>query len=285
MTWLRIEDNMLDHPKWRRAISLGGDEALVVWLRLLSWCSRNLTDGHVPADMVSEVARVRYGVTRSRAIQALVTAGLLTCETDLSVTLVDYLQRNPSASQVRESRLRKTEAQRNRRNARADAVPQPRSEAGACSVPIPSHPIPSQSQRERDPERAREPDPPSSPTVTEIRPLRPSRREQEPALTEPATHTRIPPGWSVPEPLYGEAIAAGVTRAGLDDAVRYWRGRKLGGEWFTIEDFFRAKFASIRSSEERARFSTHQRAGPGGMAAKQHNPGISGFESFQKDDI
>lgn len=76
--------------------------------------------------------------------------------------------------------------------------------------------------------------------------------------TEPPTHIRIPEGWNAPEELFAEAFAAGVTRAGLEEAVQYWRGRKLGGEWFTPEDFFRGKFAAIKIREEKSRFAEQQ---------------------------
>jgi len=80
----------------------------------------------------------------------------------------------------------------------------------------------------------------------------------EPEQTDPALHIRIPVTWKVTEEFFAEAYAAGVTRSGLEEAVRYWRGRKLGGEWFSIEDFFRGKFASIKIREEKARFAAHQ---------------------------
>lgn len=87
-------------------------------------------------------------------------------------------------------------------------------------------------------------------------------------LSEPTTHDRIPEGWNAPDGLFAEAYAAGVTRGGLEEAVRYWRGRKLGGEWFSIEDFFRGKFAAIKIREESARFAEQQRAAPKGGLRK-----------------
>jgi hypothetical protein len=88
-----------------------------------------------------------------------------------------------------------------------------------------------------------------------------------PEQTDPALHIRIPEGWTPGEGLYAEAFAAGVTRAGLEEAVRYWRGRKLGGEWFSPEEFFRGKFAAIKLREERTRFSAHQDSKSGPRAA------------------
>jgi hypothetical protein len=250
MTWLRLDDGMLDHPKWIRAIALGGDEVVTVWLRLLSWCSRNLTDGHVPGDMVAQVAQLKAGIKRSKALRALEEARLITRGEGEEITIVDYLERNPSASQVRAERERKIEAQRKRRLGAREAELHATTEAEPCSVPSHPHPIPSPEREERA-----------------------LGNDIEPEQTEPATHIRIPEGWTPSAELFAEGIAAGVTRSGLEEAVRYWRGRKLGGEWFSIEDFFRGKFASIKIREEKARFAAHQernaqsapRASPGGF--------------------
>lgn len=180
MSWLRLEDNMLDHPKWRRALRDGGDEVFATWVRLVSWCSRHLTDGVVPADMVAEVAEVR-SVERSRSIRALADAGLIEfsrgAESDLTalsrgadVIVTGYLERNPSREQVLTERSRRSESQRNRRVAAPEArlqrgtVP-PCNEVPARPGPARPDPVP----RERS--GARAPEPPSSPTITEIRPI------------------------------------------------------------------------------------------------------------------
>jgi hypothetical protein len=76
----------------------------------------------------------------------------------------------------------------------------------------------------------------------------------EPDQTEPASYTRIPEGWQVTEEFYSEAGLAGVTREALDEDVAYWRGRKLGGEWFDIEQFFRAHFPRLARRRETEAF-------------------------------
>lgn len=83
----------------------------------------------------------------------------------------------------------------------------------------------------------------------------------EPDLTEPATHTRIPDAWKPSAEFYGEATLAGVTRDLLDEDVAYWRGRKLGGEWFTIEQFFRAHFPRLAKRRETESFKATRRGG------------------------
>lgn len=279
MSFTRDDDDMLDHPKWRRALRDGGDGALLVWWRLRAWCARRLTDGVIPADMVSEIACLERSKSRARALQALIEHELCAQRADGALEIVGYLDRNPSKAQVLAARaagIERKQKHRDRvaasREAQRPANDTPRDASTTQSQSQ------SQSQSQGREERARgpEPEPDSAPEHTVVRELQPSRREQEPALTEPLTHTRIPPAWSVTEAFYGEAIAAGVTRDGLDEAVRYWRGRKLGGEWFTIEDFFRAKFASIRSSEEKSRFAAAAaaRAGPRRYGHQQRDEGV-----------
>jgi hypothetical protein len=170
VSWLRLEDNMLDHPKWRRALRMGGNDVVATWVRLVSWCSRNLTDGRVPADMVAQVAEVR-SVERSRSLRALADAGLIqfshgsdtgltSCSPGSDVLVTDYLQRNPSRSQVLEERSRRSESQRKRRGAHDEAGTvtghAKTSEADCNEVPArpgPSH-IDLREEEERDLPRA-----------------------------------------------------------------------------------------------------------------------------------
>lgn len=85
---------------------------------------------------------------------------------------------------------------------------------------------------------------------------------------EPATITFLPEGWEPAPAFVAEATAAGITPGELGEAVKYWAGRKLGGEWRSPEAFFRGKFASIRTRAEKVRFVAHQeRASPGARAS------------------
>ncbi len=158
MTWLRDDDDMLDHEKWRRALRDGGDGALLVWARLRAWCSRRLTDGVIPADMVDEVAEIGRSRARARALRALVEHGLCARRACGSLAIVGYLERNPSRARVLEERDRRSEAQRKRRlggnvtghaptseppvNPERDEVP---------SRPVPSRPL-SLTHEEQPPE-------------------------------------------------------------------------------------------------------------------------------------
>lgn len=149
MTWLRLEDNMLDHPKWRRAIRLGGDSVLAVWVRLVSWCSRNLTDGVIPADMVHDVAETRGDRSRRRALDALVESSLLARDEQGRCTINDYLERNPSRAEVLADRAKRAQAQKSRRLGPAvtgHAETSDPERNGVPSRPVPSHPIPPSDQ-------------------------------------------------------------------------------------------------------------------------------------------
>lgn len=230
MSWFRIDDGMLDHPKWKRAIRTGGDAALHLWLALGTWCSRHLTDGKVPADMLGEIPGPRGKRTQERAWRALTEASLIVRHIDGSVLVHDYLHYNPSRDDV----LAERERWRGRKQKQRvpDIVPPGHSRDPRGRHDVPSRPLP-------------------VPGLSLY-------AGAAPELTDPGTHIRIPAAWVVTEELYSEATMAGVTRAGLDEAVKYWRGRKLGGEWFSIEDFFRGKLAAIRSREEKTRFVVHQ---------------------------
>ena len=178
MSWSRDDDDMLDHEKWRRAIREGGADALLIWFRLRAWCSRRLTDGEIPADMVTEVGEV-IGKTRLRALRALVDAALLARRDDGGFTIVDYLQRNPSRAQVLQERDRRAEAQRKRRSSRdvtghAVTSEPPRNEVP--SRPVPSRPV----SLSNESEDTRAPDVPDVPGLEIVHPgpLQPSKRER-----------------------------------------------------------------------------------------------------------
>lgn len=137
MGWTRNDDDMLEHEKWQRAIRDGGDGVLLLWTRLTSWCSRRLTDGAVPGDLVDGVAQIGKSKVRAKQLRALVDARLLAwCDpaddtTSLRRGLVEplprprqerdvlvvvgYLQRNPSRDKVVTDRERRAQSQQNRR--------------------------------------------------------------------------------------------------------------------------------------------------------------------------
>lgn len=86
--WVRIDDSFYDHPKF---VNLSM-ESVGLWVSLLAWSNRNLTDGQVPAKVAD-----RFGVDPAE----LVAAGLV--EQDLiHLTIVNYGDYQPTAAEIRE---------------------------------------------------------------------------------------------------------------------------------------------------------------------------------------
>jgi hypothetical protein len=107
VSWIKLDDRLLAHPKFVRAERLAGSTALHLWLGLLAYCKQRLTDGFVPADMLAAIdgPAPRW---RARALDALVSVGLVHREPD-GVRLHDYLAQNESRQAIetkqRERRL------------------------------------------------------------------------------------------------------------------------------------------------------------------------------------
>jgi hypothetical protein len=114
MAWLRIDDQFFSHPK----VLAAGNEAIGLWVRLLTWSGAHLTDGFVPfhATILFQNRALKRNLTR------LVKVGLLH-ETEGGYNIHDYLEWNPSASQVLDEREKNAaRARRHRkRNAKRNA--------------------------------------------------------------------------------------------------------------------------------------------------------------------
>ncbi|HEU4582675.1 MAG TPA: hypothetical protein VFS67_30670 [Polyangiaceae bacterium] len=230
MSWLRIDDDMLDHPKWVRALRDGGPEALEIWMRLCAWCSRHLTDGEVPADMVDEVARIGRSKSRARALQALIACGLCTRHAHDehtpstrrahdALTIVGYLERNPSAASVRAERERRAKTQQDYRDRRRVTGHAPVTVTAALSPrdDVPSRPVPSRPdpQECEDPERARAAnDTPPNPNPTRSSGVRPV--PEVPGLTVVGAPAEPHPG-----PLGPSRRDQGDPAAGIPPGLRY----------------------------------------------------------------
>jgi len=98
MSWFRIDDNFYSNAKVLEA----GNAAVGLWLRGGAWTSSHLKEGFIPL----AVAR---SLGSSREISALLHAQLWS-EVDGGYLMPDYLDYNPSAAQVEESRRVKHEA-------------------------------------------------------------------------------------------------------------------------------------------------------------------------------
>jgi hypothetical protein len=97
-TYIKVHDGMPDHPK----IDGLSDAAFRLLVTTWCWCSRHLTDGHVPA-----ATWKKRGTARTRG--QLVAAGLVE-EVTGGVRMHDYLQHQRSADEVAELRRKKQEA-------------------------------------------------------------------------------------------------------------------------------------------------------------------------------
>lgn len=262
MSWLRQDDDMLDHEKWRRAIRDGSDGVLATWFRLSSWCSRRLTDGLVPADMVDQVAELAGSKTRAKCLRALIDARLLAwCapgEDSLAIrrgdaeptprarregddlAVVAYLKRNPSREQVTKERDRRAKAQKDYAD-RKKLMHQP---------PIgPSHLEPDD---DRDTDAA-----PSRPVPSRPAPVDPNidtRAIEYGATTQGPEWLQFPEGFKWSDATQAEATIAGVTAAQLQEHVNYWTLHRWSVPCTNLDGELRRCIPDIRTRAEKKRY-------------------------------
>lgn len=118
MPWSRVDDGWSDHPKVI-GLSLA---AKGLWLVGLSYASRNLTDGLVPAAVC-----YREGSPDEvqDAMNQLIDAGLWSWEGERHVRIHDFLEYNPSKAQVEAERTKTKERVANWREKRKAEDPAP----------------------------------------------------------------------------------------------------------------------------------------------------------------
>lgn len=92
MPWFKVDDGLAFHAKTVAA----GNAAMGLWVRAGSWCSQQLTDGHIPLHMVKQLGRVSEA-------ERLVTAGLWDTTGD-GYKFHEWDQRNPTRSKVEHER-------------------------------------------------------------------------------------------------------------------------------------------------------------------------------------
>jgi len=111
VSWARLDDACTDHLKLRRA----GTAGLALWTASIVWCSRHLTDGFIPADMLHDIWRpVGESFDAHAACARLVAAGLWD-DVDGGWQVHDYLDYNPSREEVMRAREQAADRQRRRR--------------------------------------------------------------------------------------------------------------------------------------------------------------------------
>lgn len=148
MTWFKIDDAFPEHPKWA---DLEDDPELwsasmSLWMAIGCYCARNLTDGFISE---ARCRRVTPLVTSrvTDALSALVGAGFLRI-VEGGYQMHDYLEYNPSKSEVKRKREQRAKRQKKyrdkQRNASTDAstdgVTDESSDASTNTPPGPARP-------------------------------------------------------------------------------------------------------------------------------------------------
>jgi hypothetical protein len=139
-----VDDGILDHPKFIRAVRKAGSAAIHLWLGLMSWSKQQLSDGVIPVDVVPAVngPPPRW---RGRALEALIAEKLVERVSDSELRLHDFLDWNKSREQITlESASRKQAAK-----ARRDRLRQ-HGEGGVTAERSPSDVVPTTERRRTD---------------------------------------------------------------------------------------------------------------------------------------
>ena len=92
MSWLRIDDQFCDHPKFYEAIDRGGEAVITLWLRAGCYSRRFNTNGFISSAWLRQVAPGRAG---KQKVAALVQSGLWS-EIDGGIKIHDFEQYNPA---------------------------------------------------------------------------------------------------------------------------------------------------------------------------------------------
>ncbi len=129
MTWTKLDDGILDHPKLARVGALG----FAWYIAGLVYCNRHLTDGVIPAPVAR---RLLPGPSR-RVLAALLKENLWTfCNQEFHVH--DFLTYNPSREAIAQRRESWKERQSRRRGVTpASRRDSPVTHASPVPVPVP----------------------------------------------------------------------------------------------------------------------------------------------------
>ena len=109
MSWVKLDDHWMDHPKIIKA----GRDARDVWLASITWCAIQLTDGELPAEILPTLC-VMAGVPVANC-QTFAKTLLDVClwdATENGYCVHDYLDYNPSKDQVEINKIARSEAGR-----------------------------------------------------------------------------------------------------------------------------------------------------------------------------
>lgn len=126
MTWLRIEDGFVEHPK---VIDLS-DRAFRLHMAALCHCARNLTDGFL-SERALRVTCALTSASRKHVVELRDVGLWLQLETGWEIK--DFLDYNPDAQTVKELREKRREAGRIGGERSGEARRQANAQANASS--------------------------------------------------------------------------------------------------------------------------------------------------------
>lgn len=118
MTWVRLDDQWSDHPKFLDV----GDHGRIVWVNGLCFASRFLTDGFIPARAAQNFIRCKRLLPA--AIRELLAAGLWVT-VDRGYQIHDYKEYQQLATQVKAERAANAERVKRWRERASNAVTSP----------------------------------------------------------------------------------------------------------------------------------------------------------------
>lgn len=146
MSWIKLDDQWMDHPKVIEA----GRDARDMWLASITWCAKHLTDGKFSANLLPSLA-VAAGVDVANCqtfASVLVGVGLWDATQD-GYSVHDYLDYNPSKEQALATREARKEAGRAGGIAKASKMPS-KNVPNVCPVPVPVSPTPTSELNNKD---------------------------------------------------------------------------------------------------------------------------------------
>lgn len=158
-TFIRLHDGMPDHPK----IEGLSDRAFRLLVSTWCWCSRQLTDGKVPAKVWT-----KRGTPAGR--RELMDAGLAV-DCGEYIEMHDYLEHQRSAAEVAELRAQRAEAGRKGGLAKARKVASAKASATTLAKQTRSKTVPSTETDSSEPKGSGRPEPPAPTTDTSAQPL------------------------------------------------------------------------------------------------------------------
>lgn len=255
---IELDDQILNHPKFIRAVAKGGSAVVHLWLGLRAYCSQQLSDGFIPDDMMAEIRGPTDSRSRIKATNCLAECNLLH-RGDKGWWLHDYLDHSSSRAQVlawREANRKRKRQSRgvSQRDGERDTPRDPGCD-GKCDAGVTTSgvPAPSYSSSLISDQRERETRAQADPNPATVEPSLGARRFAESLNTE------------APDELEFTAEHRSVAAA---------QGIDIGQTWFECRDQRRAK--GYRCANWQAEFllwlRRERKFARGSPGAKQRDP-------------